>query len=167
MKVEEYAKKKGRLHPAILAFLTPYFEGFDLHRVKVRITPGNTSALGTSVWVLADRIMVQRGKFNQEFRQWVSRTDADGTIWHKSNGAVDLATVPGMVILAHECFHVQKWLTRPWWSIWAVMRSLVGKLTGRSWHSFEWERQAIDFQNSVVKDIQRREESLKVFATLR
>ncbi len=167
MKIEEYAKIRGLLHPAITAFLAPYFEGFDLHRVKVRITAGNTSALGTSVWVLADRIMVQRGKFNKEFKQWVSRTDLDGTIWHKSNGAIDLATVPGMVILAHECFHVQKWLTRPWWSIWAVLQSLVGKVTGRSWHSSTWEKQAIDFQHSIVKDIQRRKESLKLFADLR
>lgn len=169
--IEQYALERGRLHPEIIKFLAPYF-GLDLKRVKVNAKLGKTSALGTSVWVLADVIMAQRGKLNHEFKQWVERTDADGTIWHKSNGAIDLATVAGMLTLAHECYHVKQWLTRPWWS---SISTWIGDLFRSLWYErriwshkqSKWEREAIDFQNSIARDITLRQAELEIFKQLR
>lgn len=168
MTVEQYAVRYGRLHPKAIEFLSQYFERFDLGRVKVSVKPGVTSAKDTSVWVLASTIIAQRGKFNAKFEQW-SRTDENGVIWHDSNRALDLATIMGMRILAHECYHVQQWLTRPWWSIWAVAWAALGSITGRSWHSSKWEKQAIEFEHSISNDIALRYDAgeLEVFETLR
>lgn len=169
--IEQYALEHGRLHPKAIQFLAPYFD-IDLERVKVNAKLGKTSALGTSVWVLADVIMVQRGKFNQEFEQWVERTDEDGTIWHNSNRAIDLSTVHGMLTLAHECYHVQQWLTRPWWSslttwIADLFRSLWYERRIWSHTQSQWERQAIDFQHRIAPDITRRQSDLEIFKSMR
>lgn len=173
MTVEEYAKTHGRLHPEIVEFLTGYFVFgppssllFDLRRVKVSVQFGSSSISGSGIWALASTVVVQKGKFNAEFKQW-NVEKGDGKLWWQNNRAIDLETPAGMRVLAHECFHVMKWQTRRWWSFWAVGRAMLGKITGRPWHSSEWERQAIDFEKGIANSIVRRTEELKVFEGLR
>lgn len=168
MTVEEYAKTHGRLHPEIVAFLRGYFvgRGFNLQRVKVNVKLGATSASGSGIWALGSTVVVRKGKFNAEFKQWTVN-GGDGKLWWANNRAIDLATPAGMRVLAHECFHVMKWQTRRWWSIGAVARAILGKLTGRPWHSSQWEQQAIDFERGIANSIVRRAEQLKVFEGLR
>lgn len=168
MTVEEFAKTHGRLHPEVIIFLNVYFEplGFDLGRVKVNVKFGPTSASGSGVWALASTVVVQKGKFNAEFKQWQVEK-GDGKLWWKNNRAIDLATPAGMRVLAHECYHVMKWQTRRWWSIGAVMRAMLGKITGRPWHSSEWERKAIAFERGIANSIARRTAELKIFEGLR
>lgn len=168
--VEEYALKHGLLHPAAVKFLQPYFE-IDLGLVKVNAKWGRTSALGTGVWVLAATIVAQRGKLNAEFEQW--QVDLpDGRIGHNSNRAVDLSTVHGMRILAHECYHVGQWLSRPWWS---SVSTWFGDVFRSLWHAHrlwshehsKWEQEAIAFEKSIAPEISKREHELQVFETLR
>lgn len=168
MTVEEYAKNTGRLHPEIIKFLSQYFDplGFDLGNVKVNVKYGSTSASGSGIWVLGSTVVVRKGKFNAEFKQW-EVDKGDGKLWWSNNRAIDLSLPAGIRVLAHECFHVMKWQTRRWWSFWAVARATLGKITGRPWHSSEWERQAIEFERGIANSIVRRVEELKVFEGLR
>ncbi len=168
MTVEEYANTYGRLHPTIIEFLKEYFVRFeyDLERVLVNVKLGTTSASGSAIWVLASTVLVQKGSLNAELKQWTV-DKGDGKLWWKNNRAIDLATPGGMRVLAHECYHVMKWQTRRWWSIWAVARAMLAKVTGRAWHSSEWEQQAIDFEKSIANSIVRRADSLKVFEGIR
>lgn len=170
LSVEDYALEHGRLHPQAVAFLTQYFD-IDLGLVKVNAKHGKTSALGTAVWVLADTIMAERGKLNAKFEQWPVEL-SDGRTGYNSNRAIDLATVHGMLILAHECYHVKQWLTRPWWSsvfTWFgdMFRSLWFKR--RLWsHGYsKWEFEAIEFQRSIARDISLRRAELEIFEALR
>lgn len=155
--VEEYALRHGRLHAQARAFLQQYFD-IGLYRVKVNAKYGKTSALGTSVWVLAGTIMAQRGRLNAEF----------GSV----SQAIDLATVRGMKVLAHECFHVQQWLTRPWWRMTAlfvgdVFRSLWGARRLWSHAHSKLEQEAIAFVRSITPDLYKRDSNLKIFESLR
>lgn len=168
--VEAYACEHGRLHPQARAFLQKYFE-ISLNRVKVNAKHGKTSALGTAVWVLTDTIMAQRGLFNAEFKQWTVNLP-DGRTGINSNRAIDLTTVHGMKILAHECYHVQQWLTRPWWSsvfTWFgdVFRSLRYERRFWSHAQSKWEIEAIAFQNDIARDISSRKAELEIFESLR
>ena len=168
LSVEEFATKSGRLHPSVIDFLSEYFDpmDFNLGRVKVNVKLGKTSTTGSSLWVWASTIVVRRGTLNAEFKQWQVEK-GDGKKWWKNNGATDLSTPAGMTVLAHECYHVMKWLTAPWWTIGAVLRAMLGKLTGRKWHSSAWEQEAVDFQHGIANSIVRRKAELKMFEDLR
>ncbi len=168
MTVEEFAKTHGRLHPKVSEFLSQYFDPlrFHLRRVKVNVKFGSSSASGSGIWALGSTVVVRKGKFNAEFKQWTVEK-GDGKLWWQNNRAIDLSTPAGMRVLAHECFHVMKWQTRRWWSFWAVARAMVAKVTGRAWHSSEWEQQAIEFEQSIANSIVRRAEQLKIFEGLR
>ncbi len=168
MTVEDYANTYGRLHPKVIKFLQGYFDSFtyDLGNVRVNVNFGATSASGSAIWVLASTVVVRKGKLNAEFKQW-QVDKGDGKLWWKNNRAIDLATPGGMRVLAHECYHVMKWQTRRWWTIWAVARAMLGKVTGRSWHSSNWEAQAVLFERAIANSIVRRVEGLKIFKELR
>ncbi len=157
--IEEYAKRYGRLHPHIIVFLQPYFD-IHLDRVRVNVKHGPTSIIGGHAWVMRDLIVVQKGKLNAEY--------IPGT----GNTALDLSTRFGMRTMAHECFHVQQWLTRPWW------KSISIKITDffrsmwyahRTWshkHS-KIEQAAMAFERAIDPAIRGRLDELKIFESLR
>lgn len=146
--VEQYTLRYRRLHPRIVDFLQPYFDGLDLkEEVWVNAKHGRTSLLRTSIWVLCSTIVVMRGKLNAE-------------------GGIDLSRWQDMAVMAHECYHVKQWRSLPKWkSLWML---LVG-LTKKRWHDGPWEIEAIAFQKEVTPSIRKRhaELELEVFKRLR
>ncbi len=170
MTCEAYAKRYNKMHPRLTEFLQPYFK-IELQRVRILVTPIQTSALDTSMWVLGNTVMMLRGKFNYEFKQW--RVDkGDGKNYYDSNRAVDLSTSHGMLNMMHECYHVQQWLTRPWWmSLWTWVTDMFRSYENekRVWaHKYsKWEQEAIEFVGRHANDVGGRETERAAFALFR
>ena len=170
--VEQYALDHNRLHPEIVNYLQPLF-GDDIELDTIRITgfARNTSALGTSVWVAGDRIVFRIGTLNAKHRQWEVRRQ-DGSRAYESNAALDLSTVAGMSVLAHEIRHCWQCRTRPFFG-WA-WNYMVG--LWRSWRAGRFyshkhvpsEIDAVDFQENVALPwLAERRDGLRVFEELR
>ena len=172
--IQQYALQHGRLHSRVRDFLAPYFPTIDLRDVRVNAKLGRISAKSTSIWVLGKTVFVMRGKLNLKRQEWTSIRD--GKLWHHNNEAIDLATVYGMRTLAHEVYHCQSWLTRPWWASVTefagdVWRSLRGTRFRSAWshkHS-RYEQaaiQAVD-KGPIGDAIKARASELLTFEGLR
>lgn len=161
LSVEEYARRRGRLHPDAVAFLQQYFDEenhLNLHRVRVNVKHDRTAFLNVSAWVMRDLIIVRRGRLNANAMAVPQ--------------AIDLATVSGMRVLAHECYHVRQWLTRPWWKMVAIFVADVARSlyrTRRLWSHADskLEQEAIEFVKSITPDMCSRTAELKIFKVLR
>lgn len=173
--IEEHALVNGRLHPKVREFLQPYFPDIDLYDVRVNAKLGRTSALGTSIWVFGKTIYVMRGKFNAKHEAWTT-TGPKGQTFYYNNSAIDLATTTGMRILAHEVYHCQSWLTRPWWAsvgewVGDFFRSVWGTRFRSGWshdhsHLEQAAIQAVD-NGPIGRAINDRATELKAFEALR
>ena len=81
--VESWALEFSTLHPRVRVFLNPYFM-IDLSTVRIRPT-----RLRGSIYALGGTVLFRRGTLNAEY-------------YPPLNRGVDLATVGGMRIMAHE-----------------------------------------------------------------
>lgn len=171
--VEAWALRTNRLHPEVVEFLQPLFDstvGLQLSTVRMIVYTKNTSGLGTSVWVMGDKIVWRMGHLNQEHAYW---RGSNSPVTYKQNGAVDLATPGGMKILCHELFHCHQWRRQPWWkSLWLYAYGVARSL----WFEHRWyshgqvpaEVEAIVFQKGPAADyIYGHREQLKRFEALR
>lgn len=159
MSVETYAKRNGKLHPTVRRILQPYFPELKLDSVKVQIVD---YAPWTTIWAMADQVIVLKGKLNYEY---VSTSEMrDGKLWHRGNGALDLSTPAGIQVLSHELKHCEQWRNtsrRIYW-LWYIPGLLASWISGRYAHKFfRWEREAIAFQKTV-KLTEREFTSLKL-----
>lgn len=170
--VESYAIRHNRLHPTVREFLQPLFPRLDLASVRLVVYPQNTSFLGTSVWVWGEKIVFEQGHLNEEHAQW--RVDrGDGITRYTTNGAIDLATISGMLVLCHELRHVWQSRSLPWWKKWWRYSWGVAKSIFKEWrlysHEQVWQEiDAIEFQNGVARAyVHSGRDRLKEFASIR
>lgn len=149
MTIEQYAENYSKLHPKIRTVFQSYFD-IDLNSVKVRMID-KTTLFRNTIFVVADTIVIVRGKFNFEFKQ--EPFEKDGKLWHRVNGAVDLSTDTGLQTLGHEIKHCEQWRLTPRWKYWLLY--LPGVINGyikkkQYAHKFIWwEREAIAFQKTL------------------
>lgn len=148
LSVESWALEFGTLHPRVRVFLKPYF-GMNLQTVRIRPT-----RLRGSIYALGGTILFRRGTLNAEYDPPVNR-------------GVDLATVGGMRIMAHELFHIQQWRRGRLRFLWSWLGGLFGYLRGNQWHDSTMEREAVAFSKDIAIDIRNRVPELLVFKELR
>lgn len=171
LSVQQYALKHHRLHPEVVSFLQPLFPDIDLETIRIVGFNRNTSALGTSVWVAADKIIFRIGKLNAEYIQ-EEIILPDGKRAYRGNAAIDLSTVGGMTVLCHEIRHCVQWRNTPFFKyIWGYLMGLF-----RSWRAGRFyshahvpsEIDAIDFERNVARPwVSERADGLRVFEELR
>lgn len=154
MTVEEYIEKYGKLHIKVRKVLQPYFK-INLSSVEFKLIRYSPT---TTIFVLADVVVVVRGKLNYKY---IDTTETrDGKLWHSNNGAVDLSTDFGIQTLAHELKHCEQWRLTPRWKYWLwYIPSLIASYASKKKYAhkfFRWEKEAALFQQTVrISDEQK------------
>lgn len=147
MKIEAHAKRYGNLHPAIREALQGYFK-IRLDTVEVKLV---TFAPISTIWTLADVVVAKYGTLNFELIR--EEHEKDGKRWTTTNRTVDLSTISGVRILAHELKHCEQWRLTPRWKylLWYLPSLFKSYWTEKRYaHKFfRWEQEAIAFDKTI------------------
>lgn len=154
-KLGAYAKKTRRLHPEIIRAMKPFFKeyGWDLSKTRIQIVSpywGKLSGRGsaTAAFVIGNTVYIMRGALNK-------RGLVRGNSW-------DLATINGFSTFAHEVFHTYqnnrdgliKFVTS---LLYGIFKSIIRSRKLYDHKFFEYEREAIAFQNKLKKKVKLAE----------
>lgn len=159
---EEYAVRTGKLHPAIVTVLEPFFTpyGYDTAKTVIKIVPAwflnwrlVRAASAAMIW--RGKIIMIRGALNR--RGYVRHN-----IW-------DLANPHGMGTLAHEAYHIYQGSRPLTWGqrIGGWFKWLRAATSGSFHDTLDLEREARDFDARVKDVLKQHPERLAVFEGLR
>ena len=148
--IETYAVQNGKLAPASIAILVPFFQGHEdaLEAIRVQVLSPLAAAATLEAGLPAITVLGI---------MWVvipGVLDANGMV----RGRVFSWTQPrGIALWAHEAFHVQQYRDNPLAFIWEGLKGICLSLTHGELYDHDYvsyEREAIAFEHQVRRRLE-------------